>query len=333
MNPIRSIHDLRREVPDEAAARALFERLVWPSGPHCPCCGSLKVWRFRAEGRRSRDGLLQCADPECGHQFTVTSRTPPHSTKLPLLTWLHALFLVLTSSKGVSSVVLARQIGVTQPTAWKMGHAIRALMAAKHVLIEGLTGVVEADTKRVGGTPRRQEGTQNPSGRGSKKPIVLVATARGGQVRAAVIPNESKEAVESVLKAFVDATAHLMSDGDRTLVSLGKDFAAHETVNHGQHEYVRDAVHSNTADRFGDALERMKIGVFHHLSRDHLQRYVEEVCWHWNNRVQVKTRQSRGKLRRNWQPRVFLGQLTDLLRVAVGVQLRRSKNFGIRVVA
>jgi transposase-like protein len=148
MAPIRSLADLRRELPDEAAARALLERLVWPSGPHCPGCSSLRPWRFHDEGRRSRSGLFQCAEPECGRQFTVTTGTPLHGTKLPLRTWVEALWLVLTSSKGISSVAPARQLGVTQPTAWKLGHAVRALMARAADRLAPLAGTVEVDTKR-----------------------------------------------------------------------------------------------------------------------------------------------------------------------------------------
>src|SRR5690606_13124876 len=92
-------------------------------GPYCPHCGCADVWRFREKGRKSRDGLYECS--HCAGQFTVTTKTPMHSTKLPLKVWLRALYLILISSKGVSSVILGKQLGVRQATAWKMAHAIR----------------------------------------------------------------------------------------------------------------------------------------------------------------------------------------------------------------
>lgn len=229
-----SLEEFRREISDEASARRLLERLVWPQGPYCPRCGSFHVWRFRNEGRRSRDGLLQCGEGVCGRQFTATTLTPLHATKLPLRVWLEAIYLVLTSSKGVSSVVLARQIGVKQATAWKMGHAIRALMARWHDAAALLVGIVEVDTKRIGGAPRRRRHVHNPRGKGSKKPIVLVAADRGGQVKAAPVPDERAETLQAAIHRFVDRRAGLMSDADKALMKVGRDFASHDTVNHGR---------------------------------------------------------------------------------------------------
>jgi transposase-like protein len=258
MAPIRSLADLRRELPDEAAARALLERLVWPSGPHCPGCSSLRPWRFHDEGRRSRSGLFQCAEPECGRQFTVTTGTPLHGTKLPLRTWVEALWLVLTSSKGISSVAPARQLGVTQPTAWKLGHAVRALMARAADRLAPLAGTVEVDTKRLGGAPRRLRHVWNPPGKGSRKPIVLVAVQRGGPVRARVVPDESRASLEPPLLAMVDPAATLMSDADAALAAVGRRFARHRTVQHPRRLFAirikgRNApppIHANTAERF-----------------------------------------------------------------------------------
>lgn len=327
------LKEFRREISDEASARRLLERLVWPQGPYCPRCGSFHVWRFRNEGRRSRDGLLQCGEGVCSRQFTATTLTPLHATKLPLRVWLETIYLVLTSSKGVSSVVLARQIGVKQATAWKMGHAIRALMARWHDAAALLVGIVEVDTKRIGGAPRRRRHVHNPRGKGSKKPIVLVAADRGGQVKAAPVPDERAETLQAAIHRFVDRRAGLMSDADKALMKVGRDFASHDTVNHGAGLYARGPkkrrIHSNTADRFANALEQVKVGVYHQFSRQHLDRYVQEAAWRWCQREPVQ-RISRGRVRKIWEPRPFLSQLQDLFRSALGCQLRRSKPGGLR---
>ena len=328
-----SLEEFRREISDEASARRLLERLVWPQGPYCPRCGSFRVWRFRDEGRRSRDGLLQCGEGVCGRQFTATTLTPLHATKLPLRVWLEAIYLALTSSKGVSSVVLARQIGVKHSTAWKMGHAIRALMARWHDAAALLGGIVEVDTKRIGGAPRRRRHVHNPRGKGSKKPIVLVAADRDGQIKAAPVPDERAETLGPALHRFVDRRAGLMSDADKALMKVGRDFASHDTVNHGAGLYARGPkkrrIHSNTADRFANALEQVKVGVYHQFSRQHLDRYVQEAAWRWCQREPVQ-RISRGRVRKIWEPRPFLSQLQDLFRSALGCQLRRSKPGGLR---
>lgn len=107
----------RRRFRTNEDCRTFLEPLIWPSGPHCPHCGSFDVGRFTKPGRKSRAGLFQCREPACRGQFTLTTKTPLHSSKLPLALWVQAIYLVLGSSKGLSSVVLARILGVSQKTA------------------------------------------------------------------------------------------------------------------------------------------------------------------------------------------------------------------------
>jgi hypothetical protein len=170
---------------------------------------------------------------------------------------------------------------------------------------------------------------KHPRGKGSKKPIVLIATARQGLVRAEVVPDEKAETMGPALERMIAPDAHLMSDADAALIKIGKGFAAHETVRHAQQEFVAGEAHSATADRFGGMLERIKLGVFHHMSRAHLQRYLDEACWRWNNRQQTQ-RRSRGAFRMVWEPLPFLVQLGSRLRVAVGCELRRTACGGIK---
>ncbi|TPK96478.1 hypothetical protein FJ938_27175 [Mesorhizobium sp. B2-4-14] len=122
---INSLEWLEWKFPTEESVRKLFEGMVWPNGAHCPHCGSAEVWRFRDGDRVSRPGLYECR--HCCGQFTVTTKTPMHATKLPLKVWLRALYLILFSSKGVSSVILGKQLGVRQSTARKMAHAVREM--------------------------------------------------------------------------------------------------------------------------------------------------------------------------------------------------------------
>jgi transposase-like protein len=143
----RSLGQLRQQLPNERACRRYLETIIWRDGRFCRHCGSFKSWRI--QGPSARDGLYECAD--CHGQFTVTTKTPLHSTKLPLRIWIEAMFVILTSSKGVASVALARFIGVSQKTAWKMGHAIRLLM--KEAVAQPMDGIVEVDEKYLGGNP------------------------------------------------------------------------------------------------------------------------------------------------------------------------------------
>lgn len=134
-----NIIEFRNMFPDEETCRQYFEKAIWPDGRRCPHCGDHRSWSI--SGTSAREGLYECAG--CGKQFTVTTKTPLHSTKLPLKTGLMAMYFMINSSKGVSSVFLAKWIGVRQKTAWKVGHAVRALMKAHGDAIGPLDGIVE----------------------------------------------------------------------------------------------------------------------------------------------------------------------------------------------
>ena len=137
-----------------------------------------------------------------------------HSTKLDLRLWICAMFLVLTSSKGISSVVMARLLGVNQKTAWKMGHAIREMMDDRNGELMPLEDIVEVDEAYVGGAPKSLSGAYNPPGKGCGKPMVFVAASRDGQARAKVVSDDQRVTLEPVLAGWIvsdDIT--LMTDG------------------------------------------------------------------------------------------------------------------------
>lgn len=159
------IDALRERFPNETACRKFFESIFWKHGRYCPRCFHEKSYHL--QGRSSRPGLYECA--HCKHQFTVTSQTPMHSTKLPLWKWLLAMYYTVNSSKGISSVYLGKMIGISQKSAWKIGHAIRKMMAPGDELVPALSGIIELDEKYVGGKPRYQEGVIHPRGKGTSK--------------------------------------------------------------------------------------------------------------------------------------------------------------------
>ena len=194
---IITVPDMVRAFQDEHHCRRLLEAMVWPGGRICPACGYRRSIALtgRESGKRARPGFYQCSSSTCRFQFTVTTRTPLHAAKLPLRTWLSGLWLMLQSDKGISSIRLAEALGVNQPTAWRMGHALRLMVGREHAL----DGVVEIDSLYVGGKPRRDP-NYSPPGRGRKgepktlKTPALVAVqrppdvsvgARSGEVRAA----------------------------------------------------------------------------------------------------------------------------------------------------
>lgn len=213
-----------------------------------------------------------------------------HSSKLALWTWVQAICLVVTSSKGISSVVMSRILGVTQSTAWRLGHSIREMMHDRDGNGPKLKDIIEVDIKYLGAAPRRRkDGQPNPRGKGTSKAKLLITAQRDGPARGTVIPSESAQDIEAAVTGTIEPGAWIMSD---TQHAFGRAFAAiageHLTVNHSEREYARDDVYASTADGFGSLLGCAKFGVWHRFSEQHVQRYVDEVGFRWSNRIRAE---------------------------------------------
>lgn len=259
----------------------------------------------------------------------MTTKTPMHSTKLPLWKWLQAMYYIISSSKGVSSVILGRWLGVSQPTAWKMGHAVRAMMDPSSEDSPQLKGIVELDEKYFGGKPRYEKEVQHSRGKATEKQPILVAVERHGLVRSE--PVESAKAIDLMPPVFnlIGKDAHLMTDQHRSYQSIGKWFTAHSSVNHSQKEYARNNVHNNTAESFGAILERARQGVFHYLSRKHLKRYLHEIGFRWDHRIPEEKTTRKGRRKVVMRPMPVLHMLSSLLTKALGRQLLRTPDGSI----
>lgn len=335
---LKSLPDIWKRMPSERHARRFLEGIIWPTGRHCPHCGSVASTALR--GQSCRPGLYQCRD--CRLQFTVTTRTPMHGTKLDLRIWICAVFLVLTSSKGISSVVMARLLGVNQKTAWKMGHAIREMMDDRNGELLPLGDIVEIDDAYVGGAPKSLSGAYNPRGKGTGKPLIFVAASRDGQARATIVPDDKGATLEPVLAGWVvpqDTT--LMSDGSTSYIGFGKTMESHHRVIHSQKEYANPetGAHANTAEAVISQVQRALVGVYHNFGRQHLQRYLDEIVWRWNHRDPVrevvkrwtaKAGVDRERSTTIWRPIPVVDQMRVLFQGAVGKQMRRSKEYGLR---
>jgi len=321
---VPSLARFRRQYPTEAACQSLLEHFRWPQGPFCPHCGSYAHWDL--SGPSCRPGLKECRD--CRRQYTVRTKTPLHATKLPLSIWVQAMYLVVTSSKGISSVVMSRLLGITQATAWRIGHAIRTMMDDSHGA--SLTGIVEIDLKYLGGAPKhRKNGQKAKRGKGTSKPKVLIAVQRDDRMRATMVPSERTEDIHAALAGVVAQPAVVYSDKDHTFLNVIRAFGmGHQTVVHSAKEFVRGEVHSNTADGIGSMLERARMGVWHRMSRLHLQRYLDEIGFRWNCRVKRDYVSKSGRRRRIITTIPLSDMLSRLLYPAIGRQVRRTQNYG-----
>ena len=160
------LRTFQEQFSNESVCRQFIEAIRWPNGRICPHCGHTTSCIIRAKDRRPQRYFCQ----RCRRQFTVTTKTALHSTKLPLSTWLLSMYLIANSSKGIASTVLAKLIGTTQPTAWKVGHTIRKMMESSHSDMPLLQGVIELDEAYVGGNPPYVPGVPKKRGKGTSKP-------------------------------------------------------------------------------------------------------------------------------------------------------------------
>ena len=267
-----------------AACREHLETVRWPNGPVCPHCGS----GDGAGHVGGRPGLYSCW--ACGKQFTVTVGTPMHGSHLPLNVWYLAMYLILASSKGISSVKLGEHLGVGQKTAWFLGHRIRALLDSGEKL--PLSGIVEADQSYVGGKARnrRNKAPSPGKGRGTAKPMLFAAIERGGEARARPIRSARIDDIARPLWNWTDGgAAVLCSDELASYRWIGGKMEGHHAVHHARREFARTTrdgirAHVNTVEGFFGLFKRAIVGVWHQISAKHLHRYAGEHEFRWNCR-------------------------------------------------
>ena len=262
-----TVFRLTEMFPDEDSAREWFEAVVWPDGRHCPRCGSLDTHEASHNNMPYR-----CRD--CRSYFGVRTGTAIENSKLPLRKWVFAIYLEMTSLKGVSSMKLHRDIGVTQKTAWHMLHRIRTGLLGEETW-NPFTGNVEADETYVGGHVKGGQG-----GRG--KAVVAGVKQRGTRrVRARVVENTRKVTLHEFLAQNVDPSANVYTD---EFVSYHGIPNPHFTVRHSAKEYVRGMAHTNGIESFWSVLKRAYDGTYHWISHKHLDRYVAQFTGKHNMR-------------------------------------------------
>jgi transposase-like protein len=271
---------------DEAKARQWLEEIRWPNGAVCPHCGSISKDHYKLEGDAHRSGLWKCKD--CREQFTVTVGTVFERSKVKLNVWLQAMQLIGSSKKGISSKQLERMLGVTYQTAWFMSHRIREAMKAPGGMFSTGGNTIEADETYVGGKEKnkhaRNRNAKNIGGSG-KQMVFSLVDREAGKVRSFHLPSVSAKTLKPVLESQLNtAKTRLMTDGEGQYRILAPMFQSHEVVNHGAGEYVRGDVTTNTIEGFFSILKRGIVGTFHHVSPQHLQRYVNEFDFRYNHR-------------------------------------------------
>lgn len=261
-------------IKTEEDARKFFEQIRWPDGIVCVKCGN-KGEPYRIKRKSEKREILRCK--ACKKEFSVTTGTVYEDSHIPLLTWLRASILLASSKKGISSHQLNRMLGITQKSAWFMAHRLR--FAFKDKPSTKLKGIIEADETYIGGKAHGKRG------RGAnKKTPVLALVQRDGDVRTFPIDKVNAKTIKKIVRDNVDKKAIIMTDEFRAYRGIEKEFAGHQTVNHGDGEYVNGSAYTNTAEAFFSVMKRGIKGIYQHVSKEHLHRYTDEFGFRWNTK-------------------------------------------------
>jgi transposase-like protein len=270
---------------DEAAAYEYVEAHLWPTGPVCPHCGNCDPIKIgRLTGKTTRIGLRKCY--ECRKPFTVKMRSIFEDSHAPMRYWLQAIFLMCSSKKGVSTRQLQRTLGVGMKTAWFMGHRIRHAMSPDADIgpLGGEGRTVEADETYLSKSPktRKAPGTALNA---KPAPQVFSLVERGGNIRSMYLDDKN---IRGALDEHLDERSRLVTDGSQSYKFYMPTAEQHESVDHSRYEWKRGDVHTNTLEGFFSIFKRGLVGVYQHMDKKHLDRYLAEFDFRMNTRAKLK---------------------------------------------
>lgn len=265
---------------DDTKAREWLEAMLWSDGPVCPKCGTINQ-ATRMNGKSHRPGLYQCN--ACRKPFTVTVGTLYERSKIPLHKWLAATHLMMASKKGMSALEIGRLLGLSKKTAWFLCHRIReSLREINPGPMGGANKVVEADETYIGGKAANRKSHIPP------KEIAFALVERDGRVRSFHVEKVSARTLRPILTAHLNRQSYLMTDESPIYPPLARGLAGHGAVNHSIKEYVRGGFwHTNTVENYFSILKRGIIGTYHHVSQQHLKRYLAEFDFRYNERSKL----------------------------------------------
>ena len=255
-----------------------LKKMRWDDEPYCPFCACKRVYAF-SDGKR-----YKCHD--CRKKFTVKVGTIFEDTKIPLQKWFMAIYLLTAHKKGISSLQLGRDIGVTQKSAWFILHRLRNASTARSFQ-SPLKNIVEIDETYLGGKEKNKhisKRTEGTTGRSVKtKAPVLGLIERRGYVKVAKLIDVKGESIMRHVVEKVSLGTEIMTDDFRAYRTIAP-FYNHKIINHSNKEYVIGDVHTNTIEGFWSLMKRSIFGIYHVVTVKHLDRYLNEFTYRYNTR-------------------------------------------------
>ena len=260
---------------------SFLEQKRWGDTPVCPYCQSER------SSQKANENRHKCN--KCGKSYSVLVGTIFESTKLPLMKWFAAICLILNAKKGISSLQLARDIGVNKNTAWYLQKRIRKAMDENDIYLQG---IVEIDETYVGGSlvnkhfiTKVKSGKYHKTGMGHKIPV-LGMMEKDGKVLLKVLKKAWGEEIQPIVKQYVNPSSIIVTDGFGGYAGLENHFNGHKILNHSKSVRAIDDYNLSSIEGFWTNIKRAIIGQYHKISKHHLQEYLNELAFKYNNRTE-----------------------------------------------